>query len=72
MMSFWCMTSSRGPGGQAYFRDAVIDHFWCPWIVMYWKTVLLIVIEVHSVKPELPKPSVIYTYIEDQSKKIDP
>ena len=35
--------------GDAYFRDAVrdIDHFW--WIVMYWKTVLWIVIEVISV-----------------------
>ena len=62
----------EGAGGQAYFRDAVIDHFWCPWIMMYWKTVLLIVIvEVHSVKPELPKSSVIYTYIIDQSKKIN-
>ena len=57
--------------GQAYFRDAVIDHFWCSWIVMYWKTVLWIVIEVHSVKPELPKFSIIYRLIEDQSKKIN-
>ena len=45
--------------GQAYFRDAVIDHFWCPWIVMYWKTVMWIVIEVHSVKPELSKFSIV-------------
>ena len=27
-----------GGRGQASFRDAVIDHFWCPWIVMYRKT----------------------------------
>ena len=57
--------------GQAYFRDAVIDHFWCPWIVMYWKTVLWIVIEVNSVKPETPKFSIIYKHIEDQSNKIN-
>ena len=37
---------------------------------MYWKTDLWIVIEVHSVKPELLKFSIIYRYIEDQSKKI--
>ena len=51
---------------QAYFREAVIDHFWCSWIVMKWKTVLWIVIEVHSVKRKLPNSSNVYTYIEDQ------
>ena len=44
---------SKREWGQAYFRDAVIDHFWCPCIVMCWKTVLWIVIEAHSVKPEV-------------------
>ena len=39
----------RGGGlGQGYFRDAVIDHFWCPWVVIYWKTVLWIVIVVYT------------------------
>ena len=57
--------------GQAYFCDAVIDHFRCLQIVMYWKTVLWIMIEVHSVKPELPKSLIVYTYTEDQSKKIN-
>ena len=28
-------------------------------------------IEVHSVKPELPKPLIVYMYIEDQSKKMN-
>ena len=28
-------------------------------------------IEVHYVKPELPKTLIVYTYIEDQSKKIN-
>ena len=23
-------SSLFGEGGQGYFRDAVIDHFWCP------------------------------------------
>ena len=36
-----------------------------------WKEVLWIVIEVISVKPELPKSSSVYTYIEDQLKKLD-
>ena len=63
----------EGGGGQVYFCDIVNDHFWCPWIMMNWKTVLWIVIEVQSVKPELPKFSIIfvYTYIEHQSKKIN-
>lgn len=47
-------------GEQAYFREALIDHFWCMWIVMYWKTVLWIVIEVISMKPEQPKSSVAW------------
>ena len=37
--------------------------------MMYWKTVLWIAIEVHSVKPELQKSSIVYVYIEDQLKK---
>ena len=62
-------TTARSPysfaeGEQANFCDAVIDHFWCSWIVMYWKTVLWIGIEVHSVKPELSKSLIIYTYVE--------
>ena len=28
-------------------------------------------IEVHSVKPELPKSLIVYMYIEDQSKKMN-
>ena len=51
--------------------DAVIDHFWCPWIVMYWKTVLWIVNEVHSVKHELLESSIVYTYTNDQLRKIN-
>ena len=58
-------------GEQGYFRDAVIDHFWRSWIVIYWKTVLWIVIVVHLVKHELPKFSIVYTYIKDQLKKIN-
>ena len=59
--------SMRGWGaGQAYFCDAVINHFLCLWIVIYWKTVLWILIEVHSVKHKLPKSSIVYTNIEDQ------
>ena len=60
-----------GGGGQGYFRDAVIDHFWCPQIVIYWKTVLWIVIVVHFVKHKLPKFLIVYTYIKDQLKKIN-
>ena len=56
-------------GGQAYFCEAVIYHFWCLWIIMFWKTVLWIVIAVHSMKRELPKSSILYTYIEDELKK---
>ena len=36
---------------------------------MYWKTVLLIVIEVPSVKRKLPKSSIVYTYMENQIEK---
>ena len=36
---------------------------------MHWKTVLWMVIEMHSVKRELPKSSILYTYIEDELKK---
>ena len=59
-------------GGQAYFRGAVMDHFWCPWIVMYWKTVLWIVIEVHFVKRKLPKSSIVCTYSDkfDENKSL--
>ena len=35
------------------------------------KTVLWIVIVVHFVKHELPKFSIVYTYIKDQLKKIN-
>ena len=49
----------------------MIDHFLCLWIVMIWKTVLWIVIEVHTVKHELPKSLIVYMYIEDQVKKIN-
>ena len=34
------LTTHWRPRGQAYFRDIVIDHFCCSWIVMYRKTVL--------------------------------
>ena len=39
-----------------------MGHFLCSWIVIYWKTVLWILIEVHSVKHKLPKSSIVYTY----------
>ena len=58
-------------GGQAYICDTVINHFWCSWIVINWKTTLWIVTEVDSVKHELPKSLIVYTYIEDQLKKIN-
>ena len=61
----------EGGGGQAFICDAAIDHFWCSWIVMYWKTVLWIVIDMHYVKPELPKSLIVYSHIADQSKKIN-
>ena len=35
-----------------------------------WKKILWIVIAVISVKPELPKSSSVYTYIEDKWKKL--
>ena len=38
---------------------------------MYWKTDLWVMIEVHSMKREWPKSLIVYTYIEDQLKKID-
>ena len=46
-----------------------LKPFWCPWtiIVMYWKTVLWIVIEVHSVKRELPKSSIVYLHVHWRS-----
>ena len=61
--------ASKG-GGQAYLRDAAIDHFgvlesWCTEKLFSLWTV----IEVHSVKCELPKSWIVYTYIADQFKK---
>ena len=50
-----------GGGGQAYFPDAVINHFWGPWIEMYGNLFCESVIEVHSVIPELPKSSNVST-----------
>ena len=45
--------------------QTILEYCWCPWIVIYWKTVLWIVIAcmkcMHSVKPELQKSSVTYT-----------
>ena len=61
----------EGGGGQAYFHDTVINHFYCSWIVMYWKTDLWVMIEVHSMEREWPKSLIVYAYIEDQLKKID-
>ena len=34
----------RGQAYNMYFCDAAIYHFWFSWIIMYWKTVLWIVI----------------------------
>ena len=58
--------------GQAYFRDAVNDYFsfWCPWIVMYWKTVLCIIIKVRSVKSELPKSSIVCKIWIEENKSL--
>ena len=36
---------------------------------MYWKTVLLIVIEVPSVKRKLPKSSIVYMENQIEKKK---
>ena len=36
---------------------------------MFWKTVLWIVIAVHSMKRELPKSSTLYMYMKDKLKK---
>lgn len=36
----------RGGEAQAYFGDAIDKHFWCLWIMMYWETVLWIMIKV--------------------------
>ena len=52
-------TALVGGGGGSLFS----------WCCDYWKTVPWIIIEVHSVKPELPKSSIVYLYIEDQLKK---
>ena len=64
-----CGSRSRTSTMKRGREIAVIVHFWCPWIVIYWKTVLLIVIVVHFVKHELPKFSIVYMYIKDQLKK---
>ena len=53
----------------AYFHDAAIDHICCWWIVMCWKTVLWIVSEVHSIKPQWPKSSYVYTYSKTSRRK---
>ena len=57
---------SGGGGGwvgrQTYFREVVVDHLWCPWFI---------VIEVHSVKDELSKSSILYMDIEDELKKVN-
>ena len=53
---------------KLYICDAVIHHFRCRWTVMYWKIVLWIEIEVHSVKRKLPKSLVVCMYIEDWRK----
>ena len=47
-------TEAGGGGGGLFLWTPVIVSSWCPWIVMYWKTVLCIVIEMHSVTHELP------------------
>ena len=49
-------------GRQTYFREVVVDHLWCLWFI---------VIEVHSVKDELSKSSILYMYIEDELKKVN-
>ena len=51
-----------GGGRQTYFREVVVDHLWCLWFI---------VIEVHSVKDELSKSSILYMYIEDELKKVN-
>ena len=58
--SYW--VGWGGGGRQTYFREDVIDHLWCMWFN---------VIEVHSVKDELSKSSILYMYIEDELKKVN-
>ena len=50
---WWSFTILRGSGGKLIFVMPWSTIFWCPCIVMCWKTVLWIVIEVHSVKPDV-------------------
>ena len=56
--SYWV----GGGGRQTYFHELVVDHLWCLWFI---------VIEVHSVKDELSKSSILYMYIEDELKKVN-
>ena len=51
--AFQLLSGGEGGGG-------VVDHLWCLWFI---------VIEVHSVKDELSKSSILYTYIEDYWRK---
>ena len=61
--SYWVGGGGGGWGGrQTYFREVVVDHLWCLWFI---------VIEMHSVKDELSKSSILYTYIEDELKKVN-
>ena len=47
---------------EAYNFEFGVICFW-----MYWKTALWILIEIHSVKRELPKSSILYTsHTEDE------
>ena len=54
----------NGGGRQTYFHEVVVDHLWCLWFIL---------IEVHSMKHELPKSSILYTYMytEDELKKVN-
>ena len=64
--AFQLLSGEGGGGGwgerQTYFHEVVVDHLWCLWVI---------VIEVHSVKDELSKSSILYMYIEDELKKVN-
>lgn len=68
LVSWWCGNCCWLKGGKLIFVK--------PWSTIFgvcesWCAVLRIVMEVHFVKSELPKSSIVNMYIEDQLKTLN-
>ena len=58
------LLSRVGGGGEGVEGKLIFVKLW-------WWCLWFIVIEVHSMKHELSKSSILYTYIEDELKKVN-